>query len=263
MQASFDYSGYEIRQAQYGSSDVLVPVYGEDESWFDDALFLGDSRMVGLSQYARLGEADYFADVGLTVFQLFSQTAADIGFERTDLASLLSNRQYGKIYIMLGLNEAGYPLDSLENEFRQDIEQIQALQPEAVIYLLQVYGVSREKAAAVSYLTPEHLQEINAMIASLCDGTQVRCLDPGLCTKTRRGISLRSTRGDGVHPYGKYGRASVSMALPAGGLAWDIGRHPGAGLSELFEIKGADAPSGQQLLFIWGKRRDHARYVGK
>lgn len=30
VQASFDYSGYEIRQAQYGSSDVLVPVYGED-----------------------------------------------------------------------------------------------------------------------------------------------------------------------------------------------------------------------------------------
>lgn len=30
VQASFDYSGYEIRQAQYGSSEVLVPVYGED-----------------------------------------------------------------------------------------------------------------------------------------------------------------------------------------------------------------------------------------
>ena len=30
VQAYFDYSGYEIRQAQYGSSDVLVPVYGED-----------------------------------------------------------------------------------------------------------------------------------------------------------------------------------------------------------------------------------------
>ena len=30
VQASFDYSGYEIRQAQYGRSDVLVPVYGED-----------------------------------------------------------------------------------------------------------------------------------------------------------------------------------------------------------------------------------------
>ena len=181
-----------------------LPVYGEDESWFDDALFLGDSRMVGLSQYARLGEADYFADVGLTVFQLFSQTAADIGFERTDLTSLLSNRQYGKIYIMLGLNEAGYPLDSLENEFRQDIEQIQALQPEADIYLLQVYGVSREKAAAVSYLTPEHLQEINAMIASLCDGTQVRCLDPRPLYEDEAGYLIAEYTGDGVHPYGKY-----------------------------------------------------------
>ncbi len=30
VQASFDFSGYEIWQAQYGSSDVLVPVYGED-----------------------------------------------------------------------------------------------------------------------------------------------------------------------------------------------------------------------------------------
>lgn len=30
VQASFDYSGYELRQAQYGSSDVLVPVYGKD-----------------------------------------------------------------------------------------------------------------------------------------------------------------------------------------------------------------------------------------
>ena len=38
-----------------------LPVYGEEESWFDDALFIGDSRMVGLSMYARLGEADYFA----------------------------------------------------------------------------------------------------------------------------------------------------------------------------------------------------------
>ena len=96
------------------------------------------------------------------------------------------------------------PLDSLENEFRQDIEQIQALQPEAVIYLLQVYGVSREKAAAVSYLTPEHLQEINAMIASLCDGTQVRCLDPRPLYEDEAGYLIAEYTGDGVHPYGKY-----------------------------------------------------------
>ena len=30
VKASFDYSGYELRRAQYGSDFVLTPVYGED-----------------------------------------------------------------------------------------------------------------------------------------------------------------------------------------------------------------------------------------
>ena len=49
--------------------------YGEDESFFDDALFIGDSRMVSSAYYARLGKADYFTDVGMNVFQMFSVTA--------------------------------------------------------------------------------------------------------------------------------------------------------------------------------------------
>lgn len=181
-----------------------LPVYGEEESWFDDALFIGDSRMVGLSMYARLGEADYFAGVGLSVFQLFSQTASDTYFGETDLESLLCSREYGKIYIMLGLNEAGYDLDSLKERYRQDVERIQELQPDAVIYLLQVYGVSREKAKATDYLRPERLGKINADIQSLCDGEQVRCLDPRALYEDDEGYLRGDYSADGVHPYGKY-----------------------------------------------------------
>lgn len=65
--------------------------YGEDESFFDDALFIGDSRMVSSAYYARLGKADYFTDVGMNVFQMFSVTASDNNFDTTDLKSLLQN----------------------------------------------------------------------------------------------------------------------------------------------------------------------------
>ena len=51
---------------------VTNAVYGQDESFFGDALFIGDSRMVNVANYARLGSADYFADVGMTVFKMFS-----------------------------------------------------------------------------------------------------------------------------------------------------------------------------------------------
>ena len=81
--------------------------YGEDESFFDDALFIGDSRMVNVANYARLGSADYFADVGMTVFKMFSTTASDKNFGATDLGSLLRSKQYSHIFVMLGLNEAG------------------------------------------------------------------------------------------------------------------------------------------------------------
>lgn len=86
--------------------------YGEDESFFDDALFIGDSRMVSSAYYARLGKADYFTDVGMNVFQMFSVTASDNNFDTTDLKSLLQNRTYKKIFIMLGINECGYPMSS-------------------------------------------------------------------------------------------------------------------------------------------------------
>ena len=62
--------------------------YGEDESFFDDALFIGDSRMVSSAYYARLGKADYFTDVGMNVFQMFSVTASDDNFDATDLTTL-------------------------------------------------------------------------------------------------------------------------------------------------------------------------------
>ena len=106
---------------------VTNAVYGQDESFFDDALFIGDSRMVNVANYARLGNADYFADVGMTVFKMFSTTASDKDFGATDLASLLRSREYSHIFIMLGLNEAGYPLGNLFDAYQEDLDQLRQI----------------------------------------------------------------------------------------------------------------------------------------
>ena len=151
--------------------------YGEDESFFDDALFIGDSRMVSSAYYARLGKADYFTDVGMNVFQMFSVTASDDNFDATDLTTLLQNRTYKKIFIMLGINECGYPMSSLLSAYQEDIDTLKRLQPDATIYLLKVYGVSRSVAESASYFSPQRLQEVNDGIAGLADGKKVHCLD--------------------------------------------------------------------------------------
>ena len=181
-----------------------VAVYGQDESWFDDALFIGDSRMQGISQYARLGKADYFVEVGLNVFSLFSTSVSDMNFDSLDLSTLLQRRAYGKIYIMLGLNESGYGYDSLMNQYAQVLDRIRKAQPEARIYLLKVYGVSRSKAASQSSFSPENLTKINNGIEAMEDHKQIFCLDPRPLFEDSEGYILAEVSGDGVHPYGKY-----------------------------------------------------------
>lgn len=177
--------------------------YGEDESFFDDALFIGDSRMVSSAYYARLGKADYFTDVGMNVFQMFSVTASEDNFDATDLTTLLQNRTYKKIFIMLGINECGYPMSSLLSAYQEDIDTLKSLQPDATIYLLKVYGVSRSVAESASYFSPQRLQEVNDGIAGLADGKKVHCLDASHLYCDDEGYMKEEYTSDGVHPYAK------------------------------------------------------------
>lgn len=177
--------------------------YGEDESFFDDALFIGDSRMVSSAYYARLGKANYFTDVGMNVFQMFSVTASDDNFDATDLTTLLQNRTYKKIFIMLGINECGYPMSSLLSAYQEDIDTLKSLQPDATIYLLKVYGVSRSVAESASYFSPQRLQEVNDGIAGLADGKKVHCLDASHLYCDDEGYMKEEYTSDGVHPYAK------------------------------------------------------------
>ena len=58
----------EVTEPEVTEPEVTEPVYVElEESWFDDALFIGDSRTAGLKNYYRLGKADYFTKIGMNI----------------------------------------------------------------------------------------------------------------------------------------------------------------------------------------------------
>ena len=82
-----------------------------DASYFDDALFIGDSRTVGIAEYGSLKNATYFADVGLNVYVAQTKAVAVKNVGTVTLPQLLSQKTFGKVYIMLGINELGNDLD--------------------------------------------------------------------------------------------------------------------------------------------------------
>ena len=172
-----------------------------EDSYFDDALFIGDSRTVGLSQYGRLPGADYFADVGLTVFNLWDKSVSDTDFDRQTLESLLSGRTYGKIYLMLGINELGYPMSSLLSQYQTTVSTIRKLQPEADLILCANLHVTRTATAATSWLSMENLRRLDKEIEAMADGEHIFYLDvnPAFCDE--EGYLKDDITGDGVHPY--------------------------------------------------------------
>lgn len=181
-----------------------APVYGEDESYFDDALFIGDSRTVGLRDMARLGNADYFCNVGMNVYSMFREGSSDKHYSYQRLESLLSAKTYGKIYICLGINEAGYSIDSLRDKFSEAITRIQTLQPDAIIIINSVMTVSRSKAASSYAFRIERLAEINAMLQEFADERRVFYIDVNEVLADEEGYLPSSYSADGCHLYGKY-----------------------------------------------------------
>lgn len=171
------------------------------EEYFDTALFIGDSRTVGLSQYGRLGQADYFADVGMSVFNLFEKKVSDRGFTNQDLQTQLESKDYKTIYIMLGINEAGYPKNSFDKQLGDVLSKIKELQPNAVILLEANLAITREKEESSPDLSLADIQEVNEIIREHADGKKIFYLDMNPHFTDEEGYLNPEVTGDGAHPY--------------------------------------------------------------
>lgn len=178
------------------------PLREADESYFDDALFIGDSRTVGLAAYGRLGKADYFANVGMSVFGVLSASCEDNQFSETTLEGLLSQKKYGKIYIMLGVNDVGYPFESFVAQYRKVISAVAEMAPDSRIVLEANLTVSRMKSQSDGLVNAENILAQNEEIRELARERGYAYLDANAFMSDSDGYLKSDLTGDGVHPYG-------------------------------------------------------------
>lgn len=177
--------------------DVPAPIVGY--SYFEDALFIGDSRMCGLRDYSRLGDADYFCDVGMSIFNLWYTKCADYDFYQMFLDERLKEVKYGKIYVALGINECGYAAESFKSEYQKMVNMLREQQPDAVIVLQGIMAVTRGFAGQLPYFQPGHIRMLNEFIKSLADGNKVFYIDPNPVFTNSDGFLLTSVSADGCH----------------------------------------------------------------
>lgn len=174
-----------------------------DEAYFEDAAFLGDSRTMGISDYAGL-DADFYCENGMTIYKLLGEkgvTYQKTG-EKVDLTQVLQQKKYGKIYIMLGMNELGYRnTEYFLEEYRAVLTQIRQWQPQAIIFIMANLHVSQAKNNLETEFNNININSKNAAAASLADGRDIFYLDSNPLFTDENGLLKEELTFDGVHLY--------------------------------------------------------------
>ena len=175
-------SGDDVSEASISgdSEDITYEFTEVDDDYFTDALFIGDSRTVGLSEYCEPLDtrATFYAKISLTIFDVFKKEFIKTDEGRIGLEEALTQNQYGKIYIMLGLNEIGTgDSEYFKNAYAEVIDKIRELQPDAIIYIQGIMHVTAHKSDVDKNFNNEKINVRNAAISELADNKNVFYID--------------------------------------------------------------------------------------
>ncbi len=171
-----------------------------EDSWFSDAVFLGDSRTEGFRLHCGLTDSHIYGGKSLSVFNVFEEDSVVLdGGATGTLLDALALRQYGKIYIMLGINELGYSADAYREKYEALTDAVTQLQPDADIYIEALIPVTASKSASSPIYNNANIQAFNEKLADLCEQKGFYYVDTYTAFAGEDGALPDADSWDGVH----------------------------------------------------------------
>ena len=177
-----------------------------DESYFEDAVFIGDSITVGLQDYSGLN-ATFYATVGLNVYDMWDEDFCNLNGSKVSLEQALSVKQYKKVYFQIGINEMGRgTIDTFMEAYQKSVEKFMELQPDAIIYVQAIMKVTKSKSDNDPIFNNEGITARNERIAELADGQKIFYIDENEVVCDESGGLNPELTFDNLHLYGsQYG----------------------------------------------------------
>ena len=174
------------------------------KEYFDDALFIGDSRTVGISEYGDLNNAIFFANTGMSVYNVFEKNVSVPQVGKLKLEQLLTYKKFGKIYIMLGINELGYNQEKTLKKYKDLLKFVQEKQSNAIIYIEANLHVAAERSNKDKTINNININKINNEISKLADNEKIFFIDVNEKFDDENGNLSSNYTQDNVHIYAKY-----------------------------------------------------------
>ena len=171
-----------------------------DESYFDDAIFIGDSLTDGLAAYELLPREQVLADTGINPQTILTRECiGEEGSEQT-VVEAAAALDPAKIYIMLGSNGVAFlNFDDIIGWYGELIDALQADHPDAEIYVQSILPVTADKHLEQELLTNERITELNGMIAEMAAEKGCFYLNVSEAVADENGCLPDELSADGMH----------------------------------------------------------------
>lgn len=188
-----------------GLEAVAVPE-GEarDQSWFSDAVFIGDSRMNGFQLYGDVTEGKFLTSTGLSIYKVADgEKLIRWGEEKISILEALKKGTYGKVYLAMGVNELGYyDPQGFAETFGKVIDRVREIQPGADVYVMTIIPVSTDMCKQYkqpSYVNNTLVEQYNEALVGMAKEKDVYLVNVAEALMDETGEVPEELSADGVH----------------------------------------------------------------
>ncbi len=171
-----------------------------------DAVFIGDSRTVGMMNSTDMPQATFLCAVGINIDTVLTSYDLSLGDGTTgSLTQALSARQFGRVYISFGTNEMGWPyIDVFKEHYTEMVQTIRDLQPDATIYLVGILPLTASQDAKGESVNNANARAFSEAISEVADEMGLNYLDCSAAVADENGYLPEEASTDGIHMNAEY-----------------------------------------------------------
>ncbi len=192
---------------------IETAVVGED--YYCDTLFIGDSRMLGLSMTWKDCGATFYSAVGLSINQLNTKKVIKVSADTSyTVMEAIENdgRDYKRVYLMFGLNELGWGHPGVfVRSVKAAIEQISILCPNAEFCIMGIMPIAADKSVSIytGSVANARIREFNTLLLGLASEIGGWYLDTYNLFADAEGNLPDGFAADGIHMYSEQNKKII------------------------------------------------------
>ena len=172
-----------------------------EETYFDDAIFVGDSLTYGLGAYQVLDAGRVVAHTGINPQTILTSAVIEQpdGTAVTVLEAVRAAAPH-KVYVMLGSNGVAFLSQSSIVEFYGEfLDQLREALPDAIFYVQSVLPVTHEKESGDSRYANSKIDALNEALLELATEKGVYYVNVAEAIKDENGCLPAEVSTDGMH----------------------------------------------------------------